>query len=94
MGLALMSGIVPDEERAYQVFTAIRNKGESASSKDLALVGMIGQAYARRNHERTDELEVLTSDIRRMAVDVVPQIALDQAPDELRRYYFEALSDR
>lgn len=94
MGLALMSGIVPDEERAYQVFTAIRNKGESASNKELALVGMIGQAYARRNHERTDELEVLTSDIRRMAVDVVPQIALDQAPDELRRYYFEALSER
>ena len=60
----------------------------------VGLVGMIGQAYARRNHERTDELEVLTSDIRRMTVDVVPQIALDHAPDELRRYYFEALSER
>ncbi len=94
MGLALMSGIVPDRDRAYEVFTSVRTKGEAASNREMEFLGMVGQAYALRDHERNDELEVLTSDIRRLTDEVVPQIALEQAPDELRMFYEMTFSDR
>ncbi|MFN9720330.1 MAG: serine/threonine protein kinase [Planctomycetota bacterium] len=94
MGIALMSGIVPDRDRAYDVFTSVRTLGEAASNRELQFLGMVGQAYALRDHERNDELEVLTSDIRRITDEIVPQIALEQAPDELRLFYDMTFSDR
>ncbi len=95
LGVSLMSGVVPDVDEAYQVFSSVRNKGEIIPEKShLKLLGMIGQAYSLKERNRSEELESLITEIKEIAANDKGQldVDLDRAPVELRNYCTRILS--
>ncbi len=91
LGMTLMSGVVPDEEGAYKIFTNLRNTGELPGKEHLRLLGMIGQAYALQGHARRptrDRLDKAIADISANVPDETELATiLDRAPAELRSFY-------
>jgi len=94
LGVALMSGAVPDAEQAFNEFANFRNKAafEPETEKSVfELLGMIGQAYALRDRERDDQLDRLISDIQNNVRDLDEEYVraiLDRAPSELRQFFY------
>jgi hypothetical protein len=89
LGLALMSGIVPDVNEAHKVFTSVRNKGEVIPEKSyLKLLGMIGQAFTMKESERTEDYESLITEIKDLVLHYEGNLEmdLDRAPVELRDF--------
>jgi len=91
LGISLMSGVVPDFDQAYEVFSSVRRKGELAKDKEhLKLLGMIGQAYVLKDRDRSDALDKLITEIR----DNVPEdegklsMYLGQAPERLTQFFY------
>lgn len=99
LGVMLMSSVVPDIDQAYQAFTEVREQGELAPEKSyLQFLGMIGQAYALKDRERSSELELILSDIderiEQYESDDVMQLDIDRAPEELQRFFSRILQSR
>lgn len=92
LGVALMSGVVPDVDGAYEVFSSVRNKGEIISEKSyLKLLGLLGQAWALKERERGAEFESLITQIKQILDDYEGnlELDLDRAPVELRSFCYQ-----
>lgn len=99
LGVMLMSSVVPDIDQAYQAFTEVREQGELAPEKSyLQFLGMIGQAYALKDRERSSELELILSDIderiEQYESDDIMQLDMDRAPEELQKFFSRILQSR
>jgi len=89
LGVALMSGIVPDVDGAYKVFSSVRNKGEIIPEKSyLRLLGMVGQAYTLKERERSEQFESVITEIKSVLLNYEGnlELDLDRAPVELRNF--------
>lgn len=90
LGVALMSGVVPNLDQAYEVFSSVRNKGELAKEKEhLQLLGMIGQAYVLKDRDRSNALDKLITEIKETVPEDEAKLAmyLDRAPAKLRQFF-------
>ena len=99
LGVALMSGPVPDVDMAYEAFQSVREKGELVLEKrHLELLGLIGQAWVLKDRERTQQLDLVLSKIDELLdaydSDDVLQLDIDRAPEELQRFFFRVLQAR
>lgn len=99
VGVALMSGPVPDVDLAYEAFQAVREKGELVLEKQhLELLGLIGQAWVLKDRERTQQLDLVLSRIDELLdeyeSDDVLQLDIDRAPVELQRFFSRVLQTR
>ncbi len=89
LGVALMSGVVPDADGAYKVFSSVRTRGEIIPEKSyLRMLGMVGQAYTLKERERGEELESLVTEIKNVLLNYEGnlELDLDRAPIELRNF--------
>ena len=94
-----MSSVVPDIDQDYLAFTEVLEEGELAPEKSyLQFLGMIGQAYALKDRERSSELELILSDIderiEQYESDDIMQLDIDRAPEELQRFFSRILQSR
>lgn len=99
LGIALMSGPVPDPEQAQKAFKAVRERGELAIEKrHLQLLGMIGEAWVLKDRLRTAELDLLLSEIYSRIDEYdsedILQLDIDQAPGELQQFFSRILQTR
>lgn len=89
LGVNLVSGIVPDVNGAYKVFTAVREKAELIPEKRyLRFLGIIGQAYSLKESGRSETFEALIAEIKDAILHYEGnlELDLDRAPAELRNF--------
>ncbi len=93
LGVALMSGAVPDTEMALEEFRRITDaSGLGPEKSHLRLLGLVGQLWVMEQRPRTDETDRIVSEIQ-AAVDSYEdadelEYALNKGPQELK-WFFE-----
>ena len=92
LGVALMSGAVPDTEQALEQFrTTADASGLGPEKSHLKLLGLIGQLWVLQQRPRTEETDRITSEIQAI-VDGYEDtddldVALSKGPQELKLFF-------
>lgn len=92
LGVALMSGAVPDTQQALEQFrTTTDASGLGPEKSHLKLLGLIGQLWVLQQRPRTDETDRITSEIQTI-VDGCEDtdeldFALSKGPQELKLFF-------
>ena len=95
LGVALMSGAVPDTQQALEQFRKTEDaSGLGPEKSHLKLLGLIGQLWVLQQRPRTDETDRITSEIQAI-VDGYEDtdeldIALGKGPQELKTVFERA----
>lgn len=93
LGIALMSGAVPDTEKALAEFRQITDASSLGPEKKyLKLLGLIGQLWVLEKRPRTDETDRVVSEIEAVVAEYSDadelENALNKGPQELK-WFFE-----
>ena len=93
LGIALMSGAVPDTEKALEEFRKIADASSLGPEKShLKLLGLVGQLWVMEKRPRTDETDRIESEVEAVVDGYADaeelEYALNKGPKELQ-WFFE-----
>ena len=93
LGIALMSGAVPDTEQAIEEFRRIADASSLGPEKSyLKLLGLVGQLWVMEKRPRTDETDRIESEVEAVVDSYANaeelEYALNKGPMELQ-WFFE-----
>jgi serine/threonine protein kinase len=92
LGIALMSGAVPDTEKALEEFRKTTDASNLGPEKhDLKLLGLVGQLWVMEKRPRTDDTDRIAGEIETVVNNYEDadelEIALNKGPQELKRFF-------